>query len=284
MHNAFYPALCIARQEYSRFMRKSTSLIMLFSLAYFWERIIFPTAQLCETYGFTIHPVEGYLHILTDGTQAFIVPLMLVALLSDFPSEKTSGLFFLVRAGRGRWMVGQLIFALMAGLTYLVILLAGTGVFLLPYAQWGNWGSFNTSLAGSFPQIYQDQHELFLSAAAIAQGRPIGVMLQATMLALEHLFLISLILMFFKLMEKRMLGLLITVVLTISGFVSVEIVPQAEWLFPMAHGMFSTHFEGILAKPICPLQISGLYFVGSFTIFLFLNWKAVKRCRLGDEL
>ena len=259
--------LCIAYQGYRYFIMKSTSLIMLFSLVYFWERLVFPIVKICKTYGFSIHPSEIYLHILSDGTQVFIIPLMFIALISDFPSERSSGLFFLIRTGRIRWMKGQLLFALLAGLTYLFILFIGTSIFVMPYAQWDSWGSFNTSLAASFPQIYRNQSELFLDATVISQGDPQGVTLQATALILGHLFVISLILMYFKLLGKRLLGLLITISLSLCGFVSVEILPQIEWIFPMAHGMFSTHFDGVLAQPICPIWLSALYFL--FLLFVF---------------
>lgn len=63
--------LCIAYQGYRHFIMKSTSLIMLFSLVYFWERLVFPIVKICKTYGFSVYPTEIYLHILSDGTQVF---------------------------------------------------------------------------------------------------------------------------------------------------------------------------------------------------------------------
>ncbi len=273
----------IASQEYCVLFRKSTSLLMLFSLVYFLERIVFPIAQFCQSYGWTAYPAEGYIRILSDPGQAFIIPLMFTALLADFPSNQTSGYFSILRTGRICWMFGQFLFALLLGLTYLGILLFGTAVFLLPYAQWSSWGSFNTQATAMQPELYEERRELFLETATITHGTPMQVLLLTTLLALCYLVVLILILMICRLYGGRMLGLLAATLLTIVGFSATVIHAPFMWILPVAHAIFGVHYDKFLAAPLCPLWVSGLYFFCLIAILLWIAVYAVKRCRLGDD-
>lgn len=264
-------------------MRRSTSLLMLFSLVYFLERIVFPVAEFCHMYGWTVHPAEAYIRILSNGSQAFIVPLMFTALLADFPSNQTSGYFSMIRTGRLRWMLGQFLFAVLLGLTYLGILLLGTAVFLLPYAQWNGWGTFDTQAAALQPELYQERAELFLETSTLTQGTPERVLFLATVLALCYLAVLVLILLLFRLQGRRLLGLVTTALLTIVGFSVTAMQMPYMWILPVAHSMFGVHYDRFLARPLCPLWGSAVYFACLIAFLLWLAARSVKRCRLGDD-
>jgi hypothetical protein len=283
MGNRLHQICSIAWQEYQRFFHKSTCLMMLFSLVYFLERIVFPMAEICRDYGFTANPVEGYLHILSVSTQAFMVPLMFTALLADFPSRQTDGYFTLIRTKRTTWLLGQILYGLALGLSYLLLLLVGTGIFLLPYAQWGSWGTFNTILSQSQPELYLEKAELFLDTETVTHGSPLKTTLVSTGLALCYLMVVALLLLLFRLLGWRGVGLLVTVLLTLSGFVIVAMKLPLMWLSPLSHSIFGAHFEGFLRKSACPLWASGVYFGVLLLLLLGANEIMVKKCRLGGE-
>ena len=274
----------LTKREYISFVYSKKTFLMLFSLVFFSEDVVGKMAELAVEAGMSINKLEPYLLIFSYTKYALIVPVMFAVLLSNFPVKENSGMFSIVRIGRRGWMLGELLYALFAGLTYLLLLLLGcilamgqTGVFA------NQWSLYTTDFYSQYPERFAENAELFIGAGTVTQGKPFFVLVQGMILMLLNLFLLAQLQMAFKMIGQKTLGLFTVIAITVFGAVGVNYFGKLKWIFPMAHAIYGTHFREFLAKPECPLVVSYIYFaIVNLAVFL-LNMELAKKVWIGDD-
>lgn len=240
--------------------------------------------QLSSEMNTQINKIDPYLLILSYEYLALIVPIMFSVLLADFPKNANSGLFPIVRMGRREWLLGEILYALLAGITYLIFLLVGCIIVMGKTGEFSNkWSHYMTIFYRNHPEIYEENNQLFIHAGTVTQGTPLFVLIQSSILMLLNILLLSLIQMTFKLIGKKILGLFSVIVITIFGTVGVTYFGNAKWIFPMAHAIFGVHYNEFLSKPECSLITSYFYFGILILVMLALNLILVKKIRIGDD-
>lgn len=273
-----------AKSEYTDFIFSKKSILLLFSLIFLMEDVVGKMKDLAAETGVVIGKLEPFLLIFAYPAHAMIIPLMFVVVLSDFPSNKTSGVFKMVRTGRIPWLLGEILYALMMGLTYILSLLVcsilwmgKTGTFM------STWSDYMTVFDQMFPEQYMYNTNLFIGAGTVTQGSPIRVITQSVLLMMCCLLLIALLLAMCKLLGKKIYGLFLTIVLIGIGAVGCTYFGDAKWIFPMAHTIFGQHFLEFFAKPECPLYASYIYFLALCAVILVIDIVLVKKIRIGDD-
>lgn len=141
-----------------------------------------------------------------------------------------------------------------------------------------------TDIYERFPEIYGQNDRLFLESGTMSHGTPVRVMMMGVLLMLAYLLVMLQILCLFRLMERRKLGLLITMGITVVGATAVSYIKSVKWIFPLTHAIFGEHFDKFYAQPLVPLWISALYFTVLNVGLLFANLYLVKRCQIADEV
>lgn len=274
----------LTKREYISFLYSKKTFLMLFSLVFFSEDVVGKMVELSVETGMSINKLEPYLLIFSYTKYALIVPVMFAVLLSNFPVRENSGMFSIVRMGRKAWMLGELLYALFAGLTYLLLLLLGS---ILAMGQTGvfanQWSSYTTDFYSQYPERFAENAELFIGAGTTTQGTPFYVLIQGMILMLLNLFFLAQLQMAFKMIGQKTLGLFTVIAITVFGAVGVNYFGILKWIFPMAHAIYGTHFREFLAKPECSLGVSYIYFVVLNLIAFMLNLVLVKNVRIGDD-
>lgn len=274
----------LAKQEYIAFLFSKKTLLMLFSFIFLAESVVGKMCELATQTGMELGKLEPFLLIMSYEQHAMVIPIMFIVLLSDFPANKSSGIFIMGRTSRLIWLTGEMLYALMAGLTYILFLFVGT---ILWMGKTGSflfqWSDYMTTLYTAYPEEYMLNDHLFIRAGTVTQGTPLSVLVQSVLLMLLYLLLIASLLAVFKLTEKKQLGLFATIALTGLGAVAVAYFGEKRWFFPMAHAIFGTHFNEFFAKPECALWVSYVFFIITIGVLFAINGMLAKKIRIGDE-
>lgn len=280
----FRRSLLVARSEYTGFLLSRKIFIMLFSFIFLAEDVIGKMGTLAAETGMTIGKTEPFILILSYEAHAMIIPVVFAVMLSDFPSGTRSGYFAMVRTSRVSWLLGEVLYAVMTGLTFLIVLFAGSVLWIGKQGAYlKDWSPYITELSTLYPEKYELNNQLFIRAGTVAQGSPLTVMLHGILLMLLYLVVLSLLLAFFKLLSLKKAGIFISIALTVTGAASISYAKGEKWLFPVVHSIFETHFQDYHAVPEFPLWGSYLYFACMILALFLADRQLVKKVRIGEE-
>ena len=100
---------------------------MLFVLLIFiYSFIIEPLSLHAIKMNSPLNILEPFIATVNSEILMIIVPAVFMALFSDFPRTDGNTLFFLQRIGKLNWILGQILYSLMAIVTYVVAIFMGS--------------------------------------------------------------------------------------------------------------------------------------------------------------
>lgn len=220
--------------------------------------------------------------MMSKSINVVLVPIIFIALMSDFPKVESSKLFYISRLSRFGWIIGELIFALMSAVTYVLALFAGTTIYCIGKASFSNqYSDFTLKLFEEYPEIYSENTHLFLTASTYTQGTPFSVLAHSILLILLYIMVISLIISLFKLLNLGGGGVVLSVAISICGLATDQGTTALMWVLPITHSVFGWHFNSFYSKAFFNLGSSYIYFALVIIALLIANLILSRKVRLG---
>lgn len=273
-----------AWSEYRRFIFSKSFVILIFSIIFIMEEIVAKIKSLSLQTGVPAGKTEAFLLIMSHPEYAMLLPLVFIVILSNFPDSCSSRIYIMIRSDRVSWLLGELLYACLSGLTCMLVLLLTSILWMGKAGQFMNqWSDFMTVFFQMFPEEYTYNSAFFIQASTVAQGTPLRVLLQGLCLMLGNMICIALLLALFKMLGKKWVGLITAIMITIIGAAGCYYFGNLKWIFPMAHAIYGLHFVEFYAKPECYLWWSYLYYFIISMILLVSALILVKHIRIGDE-
>ena len=127
----------IAKLEYIKLIMDPRMILIVAALVFAYQFITVPLLQNAAMMGKPINVYEPFVALLNSNFMILLVPAVFLAIMSDYPRIDGNTLFVVQRAGKGNWFFGQILYAQMSILSYLLIVFVGMMVPVL----WG--GSFS---------------------------------------------------------------------------------------------------------------------------------------------
>jgi len=235
-----------------------------------------PLLERTVKFGEKLNILEPFAAIGNSGMLVMLMPCVFLILISDYPKMTGSTLFFVGRTGKTNWFLGQLIFLIMAILTFLVIVLLGS--ILVSKGEMGmNWSNTVTKYESRFPNEAGSFTSQLLPSNLYNQMSLLSAVGQTLILMLMYLFMLSLIIYFFKLIHIQSFGLFAAIFIVAAGVMTCSLKSPSMWVFPMANTIVWLHYEEVLSKQVFPIWCSYTYFITAIAVGLTLNTIAVIR-------
>lgn len=273
----------IAGIEYRKWLTLKNLLILLFSILFLGEYVFSDMLRVAETTGLEMNYLEPMALVTSFEFYMMVIPLIFIVELSGFPDKSAGNIFVVMRVGRIKWLLGEILFGILAGLTCLFVFFAASFVWVWGTAGISNqWSSFMTDVYERFPEIYAQNDRLFLESGTMAHGTPLRVTLLCIGLLLLYFILLIQVLCLFRFWGRQKIGLFVNIGITVFGAVAVSYVEKVKWFLPMTHAIFGEHFDKFFAQPIVPLQYSVFYFLVLNGGLFAINMRLVKRCTIAD--
>ena len=270
--------------EYRKFLNLKNVMIMIFSIVFLLENVVFKMAEISEETGLSMHFLEPMNLILENSMHSMTIPVIFVVLLSGFPDKSADGVFMMIRTGRSIWLIGELIYAVMAGLTYILIMTVLSMLSILHCgAFFSDWSLYMTMMSSNFPDVYNTNFNFFLSSGTVMHGHPIGVYIISVIMMLFYLIFMAQSLCVFKMTGFKRFGIYFCIVISILGACAISYIPGIEWYLPLSHAVFGIHYDSYYSEPIFPLIGSVLYFIILNSVLFLINGYLAKRCMIGDD-
>ena len=259
----------LARNEIRDFIFSRRTIILIYSFIILTEDITERMKTVSKETGMKIGRTESFLLIVTDIRLSVVMPLVFAVILSDFPRQNGGQTFSILRLGRRKWFLGQIIYASGAALFYQLMMLFGSMIWLGKSGiLTGSWSSYMTELYEFYPEVYLGNNHLFIPENVVTQGKPTIVLLHSIGLLTLYMVLMVQIISLFYFLGKRYVGVVVSIIIVFLGRASIGY-DRIKWVFPMAHTLYGEHFHTFYSGTECELYFSYGYFV-VLNIILFL--------------
>lgn len=233
--------------------------------------------------------VEAFIWTFGDSNSILLSSLLLLLLYADMPFITSATPFFLVRASRKTWVLGQLVYILLSTGIYLLFTLVSTCLLCAPYSFMKNtWSHTAAILAYS-----EEGKQLVLPASVktLEMSRPYQAMLSIFILMMLYALTMVFIMMFFNIWKGTTAGVLSVLVFTSYGVLlnpehiqkllklPEEFYYKARvfigWISPLNHATYYMHNFGYDKLPT--LRQTTLIFIGIILFLTLLTIRATKK-------
>ncbi len=276
MANKLRCVLSVSRTEYLRWITNPRIIIVGVLLVFMRTLAVIPLLERAEKYGEKLNVLEPFIAIGNSGMLVMLLPCVFLILISDYPKMTGSTLFYINRTGKTNWFLGQMLFLIMAIVTFLIFVILGS--MLMSEGTIGlNWSNTVTKYEGRFPNEMGNFNSQLLPSNLYNQMSLISASSQTIVFIILYLFFLSLIIYFFKLVHIQSFGLFAAIFVVAAGVVTCSVKSPSMWIFPMANTIVWLHYDEILNKQIFPIWCSYLYFTIAIIVGSIINVCAVRR-------
>lgn len=252
--------LSVARTEYVKWIANPRSILLGVMIVFIYVFATQPLLEHASLLHSPLNALEPFIAIENSNLVMIMVPIMYLVLMSDYPRCDGSSLFFAVRVGKLNWLLGQTVFAFLSALTYFFVIFAGCTIPMISIGFWDNgWSLVATRFSIQFPQKSNDFASSLLQKNLYNQIAPFDAAADAALLILLYLMILALILLLFKSLNLKSVGILASGGVIAFGSVLCLIQSPAMWYFPMAHTKITLHYTEYFRQPTMPLRFSAFF-------------------------
>ena len=270
--------LATARTEYVKWLCNERMVLLVVLFLYIHNTVIAPLLENADKMNSPINALEPFIATLNSDLMTLFLPVMFLVLFSDFPRKDGNTLFFLLRIGKTNWILGQLLFAIYAIITYFLILFLMCVLPVVNKGFWYNgWSLVVTDFGQKFPKEAMNLGASLIKKNIYNQVSPMNALLHSVLLTALFLFLIACILMLFNALKQKVFGVVVVAGITSIGTLLYLFGIKAMWLFPTAHTIIVSHFTMYLKKGGVPIWASYCYLVVLIVILVVASIYSMKK-------
>ncbi len=265
-----YTVFYIASSAFRRFVRSSKIIVLLILMIVIRNIIIEPLRNVADDTGYAISMLEPFVSLTNSGIILFAIPICFMVLMADFPERESFDIMLGMRTTKRVWTLGQIVFSFYAAVSYILFLLLATMIMVIDRAYFTTDFSYGiTHYTVFFPEREHGVIADLIPQNLFNQMNLMTALGRTFILLLLYILGLMNVLLFFTLIGKRSVGLIIDFLLVVGGVVTTAAQSKFQWCFPMAHTIPWHHFRQFYSKPLFPMWGSYLY-LGVFTGVFFV--------------
>lgn len=274
----FHKAWSVACVEYVKWICNPRMIIVLVVFIFIYDYIIKEMIKAADKMDSLIMTAEPFIASTNSKLLILFVPAVFLMLISDFPKTDGNTMFFISRTGKLSWILGQILFAVLASLTYLAAICLGSCILVAERAYAGNrWSDVTTKYKIMFPKESGGRAANFITGRLYNNMTPGMAMLRTLTLQFLYLMLIAMMLLTGFAVGKRTLEMIISCSVICLGSGLSLLSGKIKWLFPSANSIAWMHYDMVLKKQIFDIHQSYWYFIVLIFIMFLISVTFIKR-------
>lgn len=275
--------LSIIKYEFSETIRRPKILLVLFFLVVLYESDLSPIKDVYNETGLMLNLLEPFVLMCTRSVNIILIPLIFIALISEFPNCKTD-YFRMIRISKREWLIGEIAFLFLISFVMMIVLLAGT---IVPIMNIGNasndWSDFMTSLREQFPKIYLHNLRVTLDASTVTHSLPVSAIVYSFLIMWLNLIIYGLLILLGTITSKRMTFLASTLSCAFIGGCFTFFSSGIKWIFPITHTQLGLHYNSIFSKTNFPIYMSYIYLASLVIVIIIICGRLIKNTTFVGE-
>lgn len=275
--------ISVIKYEFFETIRRPKILLVLFFIIVLYESTLSPMKNLCGETGLMLNIFEPFILMCTRSVNIILIPLIFIALISEFPNCKTD-YFRIIRINKREWLIGEIAFLSLTSLLMLIVLVIGTAIPMIGAADVSYaWSGFMTSLNENYPEKYLHNLRFTLESNVITHSLPISAAVYSFFIMWLNLMIYGLLILLGDLASKRMVLFAFTLSLAVLGGCSTLFNSGIKWIFPITHTQLGQHFNSIFSKINFPVYMSYLYLAAAVIIIIVICGRLLKTARFEED-
>ena len=269
----------VAKNEYIKWIHNPKLIILLVMLIFAYDYVILELTTASDKMGKELQMLEGFIGISNSQLLLMIIPIVFVGLMGDFPRISGNAMFYIYRVGKTNWLMGQILFAIMASITYLFALLGFSMVSILGRGFLDNvWSDITTRYYIFAPNEYASIVANLTTGRLYNNLLPLEAGFHILGLMFLFLLLISMLLLVGFLCGVRTAGIVVATGILCVGNVLAYMENNIRWFFPTTHAILEIHFDEIYKRSIMDMRLSYLYYIMILIILFVVAFIRVDKC------
>lgn len=272
----------VARTEYVGWITNPRIIILGVLLIFIKTLAIDPLGTRAEKFGDTMIIFEPYIAVGNSGALTLFMPLVFLVLMSDYPKLGGNSMFYITRTGKKDWLCGQILFLIMAIVTFIGVVFAASMLF--SGGHFGTeWSEAVRKYAARFPNEAGNFDSQLLPSNLYNQIPMMTAIWQTSVLLAAYLLMLALIIYLLKMLFSSSAGLAGAVLVMALGTATTSLYSPIKWAFPTANTIIWLHYTEILSESIYPMRASFLYFGILLAVLIAGNFFALKKLRFMEN-
>lgn len=277
MRRKKFSAGAVAITEIRRIFLDARLLTVGMLLIFIYNLVVKELFERADKTGLPVNAAECFIAVGSSGVLLFL-PSVFLILISDHPNMGSHTLYTIHRAGRLKWLFGEIFGALVSTIIYVIGMLAACCVMTAPKGFWGlEWSDTVTKYASMFPDERFTLMSQYLPSNLFNQMSLSGALIHTLLLLILYLFSLTLMITFFRILGMRAAGIAAAFGVVAAGVLTCAIKTDAMWAFPMANTVTWLHYDTALREPIVPMYVSYIYFGAFIALGMIANIIAIKK-------
>lgn len=272
----------VAKTEYVGWITNPRIIILGVLLIFIKTLAIDPLAARAEKFGDTMIIFEPYIAVGNSGALTLFMPLVFLVLLSDYPKLGGNSMFYISRTGKRAWLCGQIVFLIMAIVTFMCAVFAASMLF--SGGHFGTeWSEAVRKYIACFPNEAGNFDSHLLPSNLYNQIPMMTAIWQTSALLAAYLLALALIIYLLKILFSSSAGLAGALLVMALGVATTSLYSPIKWAFPTANTIIWLHYTEILSEPIYPMWASFLYFGILLAVLIAGNFIALKKIKFMEN-
>lgn len=259
---SFRKSLKVATTEYVKWIKNPKITLIFMMLIFIYDMYVSKMIDASSDMNVKICCFEPFIAVCNSIILILVIPSMYLGIMGDFPRVDGNSMFYLLRTGKMNWIIGQVIFAVMSAVSYMVFVFIGITVPVLFNCRYNNvWSDVTTKYIKHFPEKSESIIAKLIDGKLYNNMPPVKAVIIIFSLMTLYMILINMILMVAFTAGKHSVGIAISAGLICLSCASVEFGTKIKWLLPTAHVLAWQHYDEIYREQIFNIGYSYVYFI-----------------------
>ena len=219
---------------------------------------------------------EGFIMCVNHWYYLIIFLLGFIFILASVPRLNGEQIILIYRAGKRSWFFGEILQISISASIYVFLLLIGSVVGCSGYCYIGNvWSNFTMFYKTDYEALLSDNNR-FIDQQVFKYYSPYQSLFHSILLLILCMTLMGTMLLFFAIVNKKLIGILLNIVLILFVLIFNEYHMGVMWLSPFCHAVLALHNKYVYKQFSVSLVYSYLYLLSAEALFIFLSLKQLK--------
>lgn len=273
--------LLVVRHEYIKYLFTPKMIMIPVILIPMREWVIVTLMKAAGEMDMPINILEPCIGIFNSWLGVLLITMVFIILISSFPTVDDNMLFYISRMGRKNWIIGEIVFLIAAGITYLAVIIACVVIQTQHISFISNgWSIVITDHDKLYSDISGIKTVGIIPPNLYFQMTPYKAFLHSSGLLLLGILFCAMMFFIGSMYSRKLLFFVITTIQVSAGCGLIAIGNTGEWLFPISHAVLYLHYSTYFRAYIFPPWMSLVMFLAVWVVFAAIIYRKARKVNL----
>ncbi len=273
--------LLAARSEYIKWLVSPRLILFAVVFLPLHDTLVSPLLRASERMGSPLNALEPCIVAVNSWMGLLLLGIVYIIMMSPFPTVDGNMRFYIFRMGKRDWILGEMLFQVLAAVTYSLATAAVMAAQALGRSFLANgWSLVVTDFDEQYGVEWGSRIEEILPPNLFFQIPPFRAFLFSYGLFTLFLLLCGMAFVVGCLYQKRLLLFVLQPLHIAVGCILAVVSGTGMWLFPVTHAFLASHYRRYYREYAFPPGLSVILLLAAWLLLAFAMYRKAHRVGL----